>query len=384
MLETRRSRVAFSLFTLLAGCALGACSGAEAPVPKAEPPARLSKLIEQKDGLIAQWAAADQKIQERCELSDGDCMIHVRDQRFELLSIHSYPECDGATGEKRERCEEQKAVQQGMGEEIASYYEHHNRCMTQMLACTARLEAEAVEAMKVARAETRKLQIQGLGKSESALVEAMTAKEAAAYLRSTLPPKEEGVCSNLENVTSCLAAAKAKDKTLDAELRKEDAEFDEDYAAGIYQEAREAEASCYQPEFECLSARAARYGETAESIRTLKQNLEIIKQRERLSLRLAEQTASDCKQNAVAQHQSAIISAYTIYAKQPVLFFRKKLHSAFLSLHRAQVACLRGGAADDGGSPKTPSAPAAPPPKKPATPAPEERDSKDSLLQAKR
>ena len=334
--------------------------------------------------MTAKWAAADPKIQDRCELSDGDCMLHVRDRRFELLSIHSYPECDGHAGDERDRCEEQKAVEQGMGEEIADYYEFHNRCMTQMLACTARLEAEAVEAMKVARAEARKLQIQGMTKSESALVEALAAKEAVAYLRSTLPPKEEGVCANLEKVTSCLEATQAKDETLNAELRKEDDEFDAPYAAGIFQEARESEASCYDPELECLSARAAKYGETAESIRTLKQNLEIIKQRERLSLRVPEQTASDCKQDAVKKHQSSIISAYTTYAKQPVLFFRKKLHTAFLSLHRDQVACLRGSAAGESNAPKAPSAPSAPPPKKPAVPGPEKRDPKDSLLQAKR
>src|SRR5690606_2405443 len=99
---------------------------------------------------------------------------------------------------------------------------------------------------------------------------------------------------------------------------------------------------CYEPEYSCLTARARKYGATAETTRALKRNIEIIKQRERLSMRVAEQTANQCKQEAVTQHQKSIVSAYKTYAKQPVLFFRRQLHRAFLKMHEEQVACLRG------------------------------------------
>ncbi len=310
-------------------------------------------------------------------------MLPVRDKRFELLSIHTFPECD-SKGEQRDFCEEQRAVERGMGEEIAGYYQFYNRCMNQMLECSAKLEAEAVEAMKLARAEARKAQILAMGKSESMLVDALTAKEGTDYLRSTLPPKEEGVCQDMAEVKSCLDSVKGKEQALREELRKEDDAFDQTVAASIYREARELEASCYEPEFSCLSERAKRYGATGETVRTLKQNIEILKQRERLALRVSPDAANRCKARGVSEHQNDIISAYTVYAKQPVLYFRQKLHKAFLSMHRDQVACLRGQPVAEPAQPHTP---AAPPPKKPAgqpPPQKKKQPAQGSILQAKR
>lgn len=329
------------------------------------------------------WAATDDGIRERCEMSDGDCMMEVRDQRLDLLSTNSYPQCDSKSGAERETCEENAAVDEGMGQEIVGLYQFHNRCMTQMLACTAKLEAEAVEKAKVARAETRRATIQAVGKSESAHVEAVAAKEGVAYLRSTMHPKESGACTELEVVSQCLASNKSKHDELAEELRKEDGEYDESYAASVYQEAYQAEAECYTPEFECLLDRAKRHGGSPETDRALKKNLEMLKQRERLSMRVAEETAANCRSTQVAKHQQSIVAAYTTYARQPVLFFLKKLHQAFYQMHEEQVACLR--SLTDSAPPKPAPAPAAPPPSKPAKPpATPPAKTEDSLLQAKR
>ena len=362
---------------------LGGCASQEAPPPKAEPPKELPKLLEQKTALTQQWGAVDETIRSRCEMSDGDCMMEVREQRHELLSIHTYPACDTEHGDKKEQCEENLAAKQGMGKEIASYYQFHNRCMTQMVACTARLEAQAEEKMRVARAETRYGQIKAIGASESALVESLTAKEGVAYLRSTLPPQEEGACKEMPEVASCFAATKESDKAIKSELMKEDGEFDESQTASMYQDARNAEAQCYDPEFSCLIDHTRKYGGSPETQRTLKANIEIIKQRERLSLRVAPAAAEQCKAAAVAKHQQSVISAYLTYTKQPVLFFRRKLHGAFLKLHEDQVACLRG---TPSAAPATPAAPPAPKPRKaPAKPAPQEPEKPDApALQAKR
>jgi len=330
-----------------------------------------------------EWAAKDSGIRDRCELSDGDCMMEVRDQRFELLSGQSFPQCDAKSGGEREQCEENAAVDLGKGKEMVGLYQFHNKCMSQMLECSVKLEAEAVEKMKVARAETRKASIQAMGKSESAHVEAVAAKEGVAYLRSTMHPKEEGACTNLDAVSQCLASNKSKHNELTEELRKEDADYDETYAASVYQEANQAEAKCYTPEFECLLDRAKRHGGSAETDRGLKKNLELLKQRERLSMRVSEETAANCKSTRVAKHQQSIIAAYTTYARQPVLFFLKKLHQAFYDMHEDQVACLR--SLSESAPAKSAPAPAAPAPIKPAKPpAPAPQETEDSLLQAKR
>lgn len=374
----------FVSWSTLAAAALAACAGAPPPPAKAKPPPELPKLVEQRDELKASWASADADIQQRCEMSVGDCMLHVRDRRFELLSIHTFPECDHESGDKRDFCEEQRAVERGMGQEIVGYYEYHNKCMSQMLECTAQLEAEALEAATMARAEHRKLLIQSQGKNESALVDALAAKEGVSYLRATLPPKEEGVCQDMEEVKSCLTSTQEQDKALLDELRKDDGEYSDEFAASMFQEARQAEAACYEPEFECLKQRARKYGATGETLRSLKNNIEVLKQRERLSLRVAKASVDQCKANAVSQHQKSIVSAYTTYARQPVLFFRQKLHSAFLKMHRDQVACLRGQpVADPAAAPPPPSKK---PSKQPGTrpEQPKQPPKNDSRLQAKR
>ncbi len=330
------------------------------------------------------WEAKDSGIRDRCELSDGDCMMEVRDQRFELLSTQSFPQCDAKSGAERERCEENAAVEQGLGKEMVSLYQFHNKCMSQLLECTAKLEAEALEKMKVARAEVRKATIQAMSKSESAHVEAVAAKEGVAYLRSTMHPKEEGACINLEAVSQCLASNKSKFGELDAELRKEDGDYDESFAASVFQEANQAEAECYTPEFECLLDRAKRHGGSAETDRGLKKNLELLKQRERLSMRVSEETAANCKSTRVAKHQQSVIAAYTTYARQPVLFFLKKLHQAFYDMHQDQVSCLRSLSESAPEKPAPAPAPAAPAPGKPAKPPAPPAQTKDSLLQAKR
>ena len=381
---SRKSSLRTGLSIGLVGAAvLAACGGGATPPPKAVAPPELANLAKERKSMQETWAAKDAAIRDRCELSDGDCMMQVRDQRFELLSAHSFPQCDAKSGSEREQCEENAAVDQGMGKEIVGLYEFHNKCMSQLLECTVKLEAEAVEKMKVARAETRRATVQAIGKSESAHVEAVAAKEGVAYLRSTLPPSEEGACTNLEAVTQCLASNKSKHDELTEELRKEDADYDETYAASVYQDAYTAEAQCYAPEFQCLQDRAKRHGGSPETDRALKKNLEVIKQRERLSMRVAEETAENCKKTQVAKHQQSIISAYTTYNRQPVLFFLKKLHQAFYAMHEDQVACLRN--LQESAPAKPAPAPAAPAPSKPAKPpAQEPQETQDSLLQAKR
>jgi len=364
--------------------ALGACGGAAAPPPKAAAPPELAGLTKERKSMGDAWAAKDAGIRDRCELSDGDCMIQVRDQRFELLSAESFPECDAKSGAERELCEENSAVERGMGKEIVGLYEFHNKCMTQMLECTAKLEAEAVEKMKLARAETRLATIQAIGKSESAHVEAVAAKEGVAYLRSTMHPAEAESCTKLDAVTQCLTSNKSKHAELTEELRKEDGDYSETFAASVYQDVNLADAKCYTPEFQCLQERAKRHGGSPDTDKALKKNLEVLKQRERLSMRLDKDSADSCKTKEVAKHQQNIITAYTTYARQPVLFFLKKLHQAFYEMHEDQVACLRGLSGNAPARPTAP-APAQPAPGKPATPpanTPEE--TKDSLLQAKR
>jgi hypothetical protein len=338
-----RRKAALSLACVALGSAI-ACAGAPPPEPKAKPPAAYEGLLKERKGLLEKFASIDDTLREKCEFAEGDCLIHTRDERFEMLSLHAFPECDTKSGDDKMFCEEERGVEEGLGDRMVTYYKHHNSCLDELMQCTARLVDEAKEAARRQLAAQRKQHIESLGKSEALHVDALATAESVNYMRSTLPPKEEGACTDMSETAQCLATVKAEDAELDAELMKPDGEYDEERAAQLYQAARSTEVTCPEAELGCLYARAQKYGATKETQRVFKRNVEILKQRERLGLRAGKQAAADCESAAVAKHQGDIISAYKTYVRQPVLFFRNKLHRVFEKMHRSQVSCLRDGA----------------------------------------
>lgn len=333
----------FSLVATL-GVALGstlACGGAPPPPPKAKPPAGLANLAKERKALLQEYASIAEPIREKCEFAQGECLMHARDERYDILGVHVFPECDSKHGDEKMFCEEDGAVGEGLGERLMGYYKQHNDCLTTMMQCTAKLLDEAEEARRVELAHQRRTKIEGMSKSEALHVEALTMQKSVAYMRSTLPPTEEGVCQNLPEAVDCRSSVASQDEEFKSELLKDKDEYDEAHAAEVYQGARSTEVTCPEPELSCLYARARKYGATPETQRYFKRNVEIIKQRERLGLRAGDDATSRCENAAVQKYQGDIISAYKVYVRQPVLFFRNKLHGVFLKMHRSQVECLR-------------------------------------------
>ena len=333
----------FSLIATL-GIGLGstlACGGAPPPEPKAKPPAEFAGLAKERKALLEEYASIAEPLREKCEFSEGECLMHARDERYDILGVHVFPECDSKRGDEKMFCEEDGAAGKGLGERLVGYYKQHTDCLNTVMQCTAKLLEEAEEARRIEVAHQRRTKIESMSKSEALHVEALTMQKSVTYMRSTLPPSEEGTCQNLPEAVDCRSRVAGQDEEFKTELLKDDGEYDEAAAADLYQSARSTEVTCPEPELSCLYARAQKYGATPETQRFFKRNVEIIKQRERLSLRAGGDAASRCESAAVAKYQGDIISAYKVYVRQPVLFFRNKLHGVFLKMHRSQVDCLR-------------------------------------------
>ena len=155
------------------------------------------------------------------------------------------------------------------------------------------------------------------------------------------PPSADALCQEYAQQDDCLAQVAPLEKQLQTYLQNDDGAYQQTEAVTLYRKAREHEASCYQPEFDCLDQKLGKYGATDRTRALLQRNFEVIEQRERLESTVSDAVVERCLLQGTSQHQDEVISDYQQYARQPVLFFRLKLHQAFLAVHEAQVQCLQ-------------------------------------------
>ena len=151
-------------------------------------------------------------------------------------------------------------------------------------------------------------------------------------------------------MSACESQTEEQLKRLDEELSKEDKDYDADRAKELYITARKTEAGCRDPEFECLLSKLGDYGATNKTRRSLDQNLQILKERQALINLMGQDEAKSCLDAGVSKYQAQIIQGYKQYAREPVMFFRWKLHETFFKLHKTQVKCLGSAVAPKGAS----------------------------------
>jgi hypothetical protein len=110
----------------------------------------------------------------------------------------------------------------------------------------------------------------------------------------------------------------------------------------LYAASKATEASCPEPEFQCLVSALQAYGALPETRKWVDRNVQALRERQEVATHVPPDVQGECLTDTAAKHEARIVSAYQIYVKQPVLFFRTQLEKAFLTLHEDQVACLRG------------------------------------------
>jgi hypothetical protein len=318
---------------LLIGCA----EGGTPDVSSAQQGDVAGVLKEHKE-LEQRLGAVPSGDREECELHAGDCLVLVRERREALVGKFGFSSC-GAGYARPDDClfdQLKKANQHG---ELEEYVTFKNWCMNRVLACTSDADVKAKAKGVEVRAQTRKQTIETKPPALAGWNAVETARQRLAYLRATLPPKAgEGLCEIAE-VSSCLKGVEKQLKEFDATLLAD--AYEEPQAVQVYADLKRSEAACFDPELKCLSDALNPYGMFPESRKQVDQNLASIAERQRLAVSAAPEAEVACVSDLEARHQPLIEAAFQTYARDPVLFFRLKLDKAYLTLHQAQIDCLK-------------------------------------------
>jgi hypothetical protein len=323
-----------------AGCAAGTPTGASDPAAEQ----KLDQEVARRAELEKQWGETASEIRKECDLKVGECSMDVKDKRYDLVRRRSFPGCGAQVDPAAKvKCEDEAMVGLGEGEAVLEYYTFANWCLKGLIDCAAELEEEAAADAKQAKIRQRERTVEATPIAVRWRENVRIAEEKVKYVRSTLPPKADTLCQEHAKHDDCLAQVAPLEKELETYLHSDDAAYKQTEAVKLYRKAREHEAGCYQPEFDCLDAKLEKYAATDRTRALLQRNFEVIEQRERLASLAPDQVVESCLLQGASQHQDAVIAAYKQYARQTVLFFRLQLQKAFLAVHEAQVQCLQRG-----------------------------------------
>jgi hypothetical protein len=321
-----------------------ACGGGEPQAASAtEARAKLQRESAAREASLRKLAGADPAMREQCETVGADCAILVKERRDTLYEGHHFYMCATVDDpERRDRCQEDVLVQAGEVSEVAEYYAYANWCSSSVTQCIADLEQKAADAARQEKIAKRKVTLTTAPAAADLQAQLDAAEQGLAFVRQTLPPSADSLCRELPGAKECQARAEQAQAELDAYLQKPDAEYDEKTAAGLYEKARQSEASCPKVEFDCLSEKLGDFGATAQTRQELAKNLALIAKRERLRGTVDGELAEQCVADGTSRNQARIVELYAQYAQQPITYFCLQLQRAFLAVHEYQVRCMGG------------------------------------------
>lgn len=330
---------------LIAAWLFAACSAPQSePVAVSSPEAqaRLKEQSTRNQDLSNKLEQVPGDLRAECKEKFMPCTNQALEARNDLVLDYDFPDCGGDTA-ALQACQDRQLVQFGRAEALARYYLDHNQCLDKIMACALRSENQAALAAQEARVRERRDGLGALPANEELEAAAQALKDQIAYLRSTLPPDQDGLCVGLSDVARCQEAAKQQLQAFEREVSKEEGAYNDQLARGLYLKARKTQASCERPELECITASLQNFGENPETRPLLEQNLQLLQQRAHLRLQATDQVSRQCTESAISEHQENIISAYKQYVGQPGTFFRMQLHRAFRDLHRSELDCIQSG-----------------------------------------
>jgi hypothetical protein len=332
-------KASLGLVFLLVACAT---DGAQAPQPEgADAQRRLQGIRTEHAALLEHLTAAPADQLEACRATSGDCLLQVAESRGRLVSKFSLNACEEApTPETKSTCVTRQLEGGGHPQELGEYYALESWCMKQLSACTqARVEQAKKDALD-SRFVQRQQSAERSPEGQQARGQVKLVRARIEYLRATLPPGID-ICKPDGSFEGCIGRSDAQRHAFEDSLRGES--YDEKGAAAAYASLQNDEASCSQPEADCLSAALAQYGVFPESRKLVDRNLTLLADRQKLLGQVSEEAGQHCLSSSQKQHQADIVSAYVAYAREPVLYFRMQLDKSFLQLHEDEISCLSAG-----------------------------------------
>jgi len=294
----------------------------------------------QRETLLKKLRATPAAQANRCEVSDGDCLIEVGERRESLFAPK--PACEGSADQyEREECQANLLLKEGKLAEVTDYYQFENWCLAKVVECGDHGVQAANDQAASARLEERRQALLSSTDVGQLSLEIGFARERVSYLRATLPKDKDSSCLDLTEVTTCRERAQQATVALEAELAKSDAAYDAKLAANLFRGEMTTQAGCFEPEYQCLSQTLEGSGENAETKKHLKRSLALLKERQALLAHVPEATARECLDAANADYGKKVESSYARYSKKPNSLFRVFLHQSYVKLHSAQVKCLK-------------------------------------------
>lgn len=334
----RRSPASPFVAALLTACT---ATQSQSPVDSASAVTELKNTFTEVETRRAKFEKSLPEYQQACDLTAGECRITVGEKRDQFLQNNGRSNCRQPDPELEARCITKEMIGREDLTLATEYYSAQVWCYDRLLECIQTQETQAASNSVVARASTRRKAIEESDVGMTERSRGSVAAEKIKYIRATLPPDAEGECNEVRTKDSCLEAAHGKEAAYLKEFDRSDDSYQRENAVKLLQSLSLAEVSCYKAELDCLLTRLPKYGETADSKPALEKNFAILEQRQKLIIKLGQAFAQPCLDEATETHQPEIIRSYLAYVREPVLFFRRQLHRAFLTMHQTQVDCLK-------------------------------------------
>src|SRR5688572_1222590 len=201
---------------------------------------------EQRQALLKQLRSTTPEQANRCEVSDGDCLILVGERREALFAPNAA--CEGREAPyEREECQGNLLVKEGKLAEVTEYYQYENWCLAKVVECADQGLQAANDHALTARLDQRRQQLLTSTDVTRLSLEIGFARERVSYLRATLPHDKDSLCSDLGEVKTCRERAQQATRELEAELAKDDGAYDAKRAAELFQSEMTTQVSCYEP-----------------------------------------------------------------------------------------------------------------------------------------
>ncbi|MBN2191769.1 MAG: hypothetical protein JW751_03040 [Polyangiaceae bacterium] len=328
---------------LLAPFVVLACSTKPSPPPRTVDPAVQVEIAEQvrlRDGLMAKLVAADQKLRQSCEFQVGDCLLTSAEQRDAILDPERFPECNAVPSGESERCVEERLLSTGGSRELRAFHQDENRCLTGIAECITRLEDRAANDERQRVIAERRGQIEALPAVTEQQQELTLWEGRLEYVRGTLPPDADGVCSELPERAACETKAAAMGEEVDALLAADEGSYSQEAVLAALTRHTVAAAACPAVELACLNQTLTGYGGTSQTVAAQEKVFDLLAQRQRLRAALSPRTAKSCIDVSLAQDMPRVVESYRQFARQRGEYFLLQLNNSFAALYRKENACL--------------------------------------------
>jgi len=300
----------------------------------------LEAARKERQELLFRMRTATEAEASRCEAAGAKCLMRLDEKRDELFEPS--PLCaDHVDVYEFENCQASLLAKRGNAQAVTEFFQYENACFSKIVGCGDQLRRKADQRERTARAEQHRQAMLEKTDIDELLFDIAYARERVAFLRATVPDEQDEVCRALIQVKGCRDRAKQAKIKLESELQKDDSTYDAELAQELFRTELATQASCFEPEYQCLKELVDDAGTNRQSKWQFEHNLKLLAQRQRLLAKASGLAIHECVTAGETDYGPKIETTYASYVKNPKPPQRVALLQTFAMMHRAQIHCLR-------------------------------------------